>query len=108
MSRSVMSRSRSPVWELRVHQYRIFYNIDETASEVVIRAVRPKPSPKTTEEILLKTVDIPETNLDACVAAAQSDRIIVTRGGNPIALVVDVQASTRNKPNSAAATTSGI
>ena len=47
-----MSRSRSPVWELRVHEYRIFYNVDETASEVVIRAVRRKPSHKTTEEIL--------------------------------------------------------
>ena len=32
----------------------------------------------------MKTVDIQETNLDACVAAAQSDRVVVTRGGNPI------------------------
>ena len=39
----------------------------------------------------MKTVDMQETNLDACVAAAQSDRVVVTRGGNPVALVVGVQ-----------------
>jgi len=39
----------------------------------------------------MKTVDIQETNLDACVLDAQSDRIIIMRGGNPVALVVGVQ-----------------
>jgi hypothetical protein len=39
----------------------------------------------------MKTVDIQETNLDACVFDAQSDRVVVTRGGNPVALVVGVQ-----------------
>ena len=39
----------------------------------------------------MKTVDIQETNLDACVFDAQSDRVVVTRGGNPVALVVGVE-----------------
>jgi hypothetical protein len=39
----------------------------------------------------MKTIDIHETNLDACVVAAQSDRVVVTRGGNPVALVVGVE-----------------
>jgi hypothetical protein len=39
----------------------------------------------------MKTVDIQETNLDACVFDAQSDRVVITRGGNPVALVVGVQ-----------------
>jgi antitoxin (DNA-binding transcriptional repressor) of toxin-antitoxin stability system len=39
----------------------------------------------------MKTVDIQEINLDACVVAAQSDRVVVTRGGNPVALVVGVE-----------------
>ena len=39
----------------------------------------------------MKTVDIQSTNLDACVFDAQSDRVIVTRGGNPVALVVGVE-----------------
>ena len=39
----------------------------------------------------MKTVDIQETNLDACVLDAQSDRVVVTRGGNPVAIVVGVE-----------------
>ncbi len=41
-----------PVWELRIGEYRVFYDVDELESTVVIRAVRHKPSHKTTEEIL--------------------------------------------------------
>lgn len=39
----------------------------------------------------MKTVDIRETNLDACVHEAQSDRVIVMRGGSPVAIVVGVE-----------------
>jgi mRNA-degrading endonuclease RelE of RelBE toxin-antitoxin system len=41
-----------PVWELRVAEYRVFYDVDEAAGEVIVRAVRRKPPHKTTEEIL--------------------------------------------------------
>lgn len=41
-----------PVWELRVGEHRIFYDVDEEKSIVIIRAVRYKPPHKTTEEIL--------------------------------------------------------
>ena len=41
-----------PVWELRVDEYRVFYDVDEAGSTVIIRAVRHKPPHKTTEEIL--------------------------------------------------------
>jgi mRNA-degrading endonuclease RelE of RelBE toxin-antitoxin system len=41
-----------PVWELRVGEYRIYYDVDETALRVTIRALRRKPPHKTTEEIL--------------------------------------------------------
>jgi len=41
-----------PVWELRVNQYRVFYDVDEAAGQVVVRAVRCKLPHKTTEEIL--------------------------------------------------------
>ena len=41
-----------PVWELRVGEYRVFYDVDEENSAVTIRAVRHKPPHKTTEEIL--------------------------------------------------------
>lgn len=39
----------------------------------------------------MKTVDIQEASLDACVIDAQSDRVVIMRGGNPVALVVGVQ-----------------
>jgi len=49
----------SPPWtgvsivrELRVGDYRVFYDVDEANKVVYIRAVRKKPSGKTTEEIL--------------------------------------------------------
>jgi mRNA-degrading endonuclease RelE of RelBE toxin-antitoxin system len=41
-----------PVWELRVDEFRVFYDVDETARQVTVRAVRHKPAHKTTEEIL--------------------------------------------------------
>ena len=41
-----------PVWELRIGEYRVFYDVDEQLSLVMIRAVRHKPPHKTTEEIL--------------------------------------------------------
>ena len=41
-----------PVWELRIGEYRVFYDVDEPASLVTVRAIRYKPPHKTTEEIL--------------------------------------------------------
>ena len=41
-----------PVWELRIGEYRVFYDVDEAAFVVMIRAIRHKPPHKTTEEIL--------------------------------------------------------
>jgi len=41
-----------PIWELRVGEYRVFYDVDEEASTVTVRAIRHKPPHKTTEEIL--------------------------------------------------------
>jgi mRNA-degrading endonuclease RelE of RelBE toxin-antitoxin system len=41
-----------PIRELRVGEYRIFYDVDEQNEVVFVRAVRRKPPHKTTEEIL--------------------------------------------------------
>src|ERR1051326_4938018 len=40
-----------PVWELRVRQYRVFYDVDDGMKTVTIRAVLDKPPHVTTEEI---------------------------------------------------------
>jgi mRNA-degrading endonuclease RelE of RelBE toxin-antitoxin system len=42
----------TPVWELRIGEYRVFYDVDDEEAEVVVRAIRHKPPHKTTEEIL--------------------------------------------------------
>lgn len=40
-----------PVWQLRVGDFRVFYDVDVARRQVVVRAIRRKGS-KTTEEIL--------------------------------------------------------
>ena len=41
-----------PVWELRVGEYRVFYDVSEEDSVVYVRVVRRKPRGKKTEDIL--------------------------------------------------------
>jgi mRNA-degrading endonuclease RelE of RelBE toxin-antitoxin system len=41
----------SPIWELRVGEYRVFYDVDEVAQTVYVRAVRRKEPHQTTEDI---------------------------------------------------------
>jgi mRNA-degrading endonuclease RelE of RelBE toxin-antitoxin system len=41
-----------PLWELRVGDFRVFYDVDEENQTVYVRAVRDKPPHATTEEIL--------------------------------------------------------
>lgn len=41
-----------PVWELRVGEFRVFYDVDVEEARVYVRAVRRKPPGRTTEEIL--------------------------------------------------------
>ena len=41
-----------PTWEIRVGEYRVFYDVDEAAAVVHIRAVRHKPPHRTTGDIL--------------------------------------------------------
>jgi mRNA-degrading endonuclease RelE of RelBE toxin-antitoxin system len=41
-----------PVWELRVGDYRVFYDVDEATQIVFVRAVRLKGHGQTTVEII--------------------------------------------------------
>lgn len=45
-------RAVAPTWELRVGEYRVFYDVSEQEKVVVVRAVRRKPPDKTTEEFV--------------------------------------------------------
>jgi mRNA-degrading endonuclease RelE of RelBE toxin-antitoxin system len=52
--RSVVSpwQGELPVWELRVGNHRVFYDVPQGGEQVWVRAVRHKPPGKTTEVIL--------------------------------------------------------
>jgi hypothetical protein len=39
----------------------------------------------------MKVIGLKETNLDTCVNDAQQERIVITRDGKPVALVVGVK-----------------
>lgn len=41
-----------PVWQLRIGEFRVIYDVDEVQRQVFVRAVRRKPPHRTTEEIL--------------------------------------------------------
>jgi len=41
-----------PLWELRVSKFRVFYDVDEDASVVYVRAIRRKPRGKTTRDVV--------------------------------------------------------
>ena len=41
-----------PIWELRVGEYRVFYDVSHEERVVYVRAIRKKPPGKTTEEVL--------------------------------------------------------
>ncbi len=42
----------APVWELRVGEHRVYYDVDVDNGVVIVRAVRRKPPHSTTEETL--------------------------------------------------------
>jgi mRNA-degrading endonuclease RelE of RelBE toxin-antitoxin system len=44
--------AQPPVWQLQVGAFRVFYDVDPERSLVWVRAVKRKPSHKTTGEIL--------------------------------------------------------
>ena len=39
----------------------------------------------------MKVIGLKDTNLDACITEAQRERVVITRNGKPVALVVGVE-----------------
>jgi antitoxin (DNA-binding transcriptional repressor) of toxin-antitoxin stability system len=39
----------------------------------------------------MKTIGLKQATLDACIKDAQQDRVIITRNGKPVALIVGVE-----------------
>ncbi len=41
-----------PIWELRVGDYRVFYDVSQAEATVYVRAIRRKPPGRTAEDII--------------------------------------------------------
>jgi len=41
-----------PIWELRIGEFRVFYDIDRANQKVIVRAIRQKKQGQTTGEII--------------------------------------------------------
>lgn len=39
----------------------------------------------------MKTIDLEQATLDVCVSEAQNERVVITRNGKPVALVVGLE-----------------
>src|ERR1039458_3628450 len=42
----------APIWELRVGDFRVFYDVDESTQTVFVRAVRPNRRDQTREDVI--------------------------------------------------------
>lgn len=43
---------RIPVWELRIGDFRVYYDVEDGTSRVIVRAIRRKPPHRTTSEFV--------------------------------------------------------
>jgi mRNA-degrading endonuclease RelE of RelBE toxin-antitoxin system len=41
-----------PIWELRIGSYRVFYDVDDAATAVYVRAVREKTPSEATKDVI--------------------------------------------------------
>ena len=77
-----------PIWQLRIGDHRVFYDVDEGERRVFVRAVRRKPPHRTTGGHTVKTISVRDLqkNIKEAVDSAQDDRVVVTRRGKPAAV----------------------
>jgi len=82
-----------PIWHLRLGDYRVFCDVDEVEGWVFVRAVGPRPTHQTTEGRPVKTISARDLQkrITEALDSAQRDRVVITRGGQPAAVLVGVE-----------------
>jgi mRNA-degrading endonuclease RelE of RelBE toxin-antitoxin system len=65
----------APIWELRVGEYRVFYDVSPVESFVYVPAVRRKPRGTKTEDVDM----------------SQENQVVITRRGKPAGVMVGVE-----------------
>ncbi len=83
----------APIWELRVGEYRIFYDVSLSESVVYVRGIRKKTRGTKTEDIFMKTVNARDLQkrIKECVDISQQDQVVITRRGKPAAILLGVE-----------------
>ena len=83
----------APIRELRVGEYRVFYDVSPADESVVyVRSVRRKPRGTKTEDILktVKARDL-QKKIRQCVDMCQQDQVVITRRGKPATVMIGVE-----------------
>ena len=70
-------------------------DVDEDLKVVYVRAVREKPPDKRTEDMIVKTISVRELQkrIRSVMDTAQRDQVVITRNGQPIAVVVGIEGA---------------
>jgi prevent-host-death family protein len=82
--------AEGPVWQLRIGKFRVFCEVNEVDSWVLIRAIREKP-PQDYRGDSVKIVNINDAELQDYVKEAQRGGVLITRNGKPVAVLVGVK-----------------
>ena len=83
----------APIRELRVGEYRVFYDVSPADEPVVyVRSVRRKPRGTKTEDILktVKARDL-QKKIKQCVDMSQQGQVVITRRGKPAPVMIGVE-----------------
>ena len=80
------------IWQLRVNNYRVFYDVVEAERLVIVRHV-PAQGPQEHRGDSMKFVGVREAQaqLSGLVDQSQKERIVLTRHGQPIAVLTGVE-----------------
>jgi prevent-host-death family protein len=81
-----------PVWQLRVGDFRVIYDVDGRDRVVTVRAVLPQGQQDDGRDSMkVLAMRDAKTGLSATLDEAQHDRVLITRNGKPSALVIGVE-----------------
>lgn len=77
-----------PIWELRVADFRVFYDVAVKERTVYVRVVRRKPAGKMVEDVSAHEF---QERVKQCVDDVQDDRLVIMSHGKPAAVPIGVE-----------------
>ena len=80
-----------PIWELRIGVFWVFYDVAEDAQRVHIRAIRRKDARQRGHSMKKVRAKDLQMNVDEILNSSQNERIVISRGGKPCAVLVGIE-----------------